>query len=68
MNLDDDDRQDLADLMQRIDLMNAKQRRIIGGVVAMLQAFDDDGVCAAVARSTSTIHPRWVEARAAGYA
>jgi len=39
----DDDRQDLADLMQRIDLMNAKQRRIIGGVVAMPQAFDYDG-------------------------
>jgi len=35
--------QDLADLMQRIDRMNTKQRRIIGGVVAMLQAFDDDG-------------------------
>ena len=41
-NLDDDE-QDLADLMQRIDQLNTKQRRIIGGVVATLQAFDDDG-------------------------
>jgi hypothetical protein len=34
---------DLADLMQRIDRMNAEQRRIVGGVVATLQSFDDDG-------------------------
>ena len=39
----DDTEQDLADLMQRIDRMNGEQRRIIGCVVAMLQAFDDDG-------------------------
>jgi hypothetical protein len=35
--------QHLADLMQRIDRMNAEQRRIIGGVVAMLRTFDDTG-------------------------
>ena len=41
----DDTEQDLADLMQRIDRMNAEQRRIVGAVVATLHAFDDD--CAA---------------------
>jgi hypothetical protein len=39
----DDTEQDLADLMQRIDRMNAEQRRIVGGVVAMLRSFDNDG-------------------------
>lgn len=34
---------DLADLMQRIDRINAGQRRIIGGVVAILRSFDDAG-------------------------
>ena len=43
MHMDDDTEQDLADLMQRIDRMNTEQRRIVGGVVSMLQAFDDDG-------------------------
>ena len=41
--MDDDTEQDLADLMQRIDRLNREQRRIIGGVVATLQGFDDDG-------------------------
>ena len=40
--MDTDDEKDLADRMQRIDHLNIHQRRIIGGVVAMLQAFDDD--------------------------
>ena len=38
-----DDTEDLPDLMQRIDRLSAEQRRILGGVVATLQAFDDDG-------------------------
>ena len=33
---------DLADLMQRIDRMNAEQRRIIGALVSTLQSFNDD--------------------------
>jgi hypothetical protein len=48
--VNEDTEQDLADVMQRIDQMNAEQRRIIGRVVATLQAFDDD--CAA---------RRWIE-------
>ena len=41
----DETEQDLADLMQRIDRMNAEQRRIVGCVVSMLRSFDND--CAA---------------------
>jgi hypothetical protein len=38
-----DTEQDLADVMQHIDRLNPKQRRIVGGVVSTLQSFDDDG-------------------------
>ena len=31
-----------ASLMQRIDRMNPEQRALVGGVLATLQAFDDD--------------------------
>jgi uncharacterized protein HemY len=38
----DDDIDDLVDLLRRIDRMNREQRAILGGVLATLQAFDDD--------------------------
>jgi hypothetical protein len=40
--MDDDIEPDLVDLLQRIDPMNHEQRAIVGGVLATLQAFDDD--------------------------
>lgn len=43
MDLNIDPELDFADVLQRIDRMNAEQRRIVGGVVAKLQSFDDDG-------------------------
>lgn len=52
--MDNDDDPDLADLMQRIDRMNAKQRGIVGGVLATLQAFDDDDAAAGGSNSTSS--------------
>jgi hypothetical protein len=38
----DDDTDDLVEMMRRIDRMNREQRAIVGGVLATLQAFDDD--------------------------
>ena len=38
----DDDTDDLVDIMRRIDRMNREERAIVGGVLATLQAFDDD--------------------------
>ena len=40
--MDNNTEQDLAELMQRIYRLNHEQRRIVGGVVATLQGFDDD--------------------------
>ena len=38
----DDYTDDLVEMMRRIDRMNREQRAIVGGVLATLQAFDDD--------------------------
>jgi hypothetical protein len=38
----DDDTDDLVEVMRRIDRMSREQRAIVGGVLATLQAFDDD--------------------------
>ena len=38
----DDDIDDLLEMMRRFDRMNHEQRAIVGGVIATLQAFDDD--------------------------
>ena len=38
----DDDTDDLVEMMRRVDRMNHEQRAIVGGVIATLQAFDDD--------------------------
>ena len=50
----DDDTDDFVDFMRRIDRMNHEQRAIVGGVLATLQAFDDDEPQAGGSLNTSS--------------